>query len=318
MNVGSNKITYPCEVRDTLPLDMIESVLKENPGCILDGCSEWTDPSFSRNANEAICLHYWSVQQANAEDSSPRNGETLPVLPGSAIYHLASLLGLQGSHPLLVVKSRVVYYAVGLSEFAAAAAVCATMVNENGSSWNEKAVADCIVDSVARVVSLNDYDDIRMKLTLCNTVFEKCHSELSVLDILSYETVLDSFVMLENMMSRRRRPQQSPASSPISKAGRAQDDMDPTVNDFLVFRAVGMVAKTARNVARHANQPSDQSVSLEGPPPSLSVHHRVYQDILTQYYTDIRDLFWTLRGVSASSKVDDPLLLTLGRLIGEC
>jgi hypothetical protein len=317
MHVRSNKVTYPCEVRDTLPLDVIESVLKENPGCILDGCSEWTDPVFSRNANEVICRHYWSVQQANAEDSSSRNCEKLPILPGSAIYPLASLLGLHGSRPLLLLKSRVVYYAVRLSEFAAAAAVCATMVNENGSSWNEKAVADCIVDSVARVVSVKHYDDLRMKITLCNAVFEKCHNELSVLDILSYETVLDSFVMLENIMSRR--PQQSPTSSPISKADGIQDDMEPTVNEFLVFRAVGMVAKTARNVARHADRPSDQSVSLEGPSRYLDpVLHRVYQDILTQYSTDVPELFFVLRGVAASSREDDSLLLTLGRLIGEC
>lgn len=312
MMAGSNEIVSPSEVRDRAPLDTIESLLRRNPGCILDGCRDWSDPAFSRRANETICRHYCSMQHGTADD--PAHSAALPVLPGSAIYHLASLLGLEGPSALLVVKSRVVYHAILISEFAAAAAVCTTMVNESGASWEEPAVAECIVDAVARVVSLSEYDDTQTKLALCNAVFQRDRGTLSVLDFQAYETVLDSFVVLENMTSRRRKQQvDSPQLDNRADQRRVGDEL-PTVNDFLVFRAVGVVAKTAKNVARHAHEPVNQSITKLGPPESLG--DRVYQDILTQYSTDMRELFWILRGVSASSKVDDPLLLTLGRLLG--
>lgn len=316
MMAESNEFVLPWEVRDKPPLDIVESLLRTNPGCILDGCRDWMNPAFSRKANETICRRYLSMEDGNAEDISA--GATLPVLPGSAVYHLASLLRLQGPRTLLVVKARVVYHAILISEYAAAAAVCATMAYEKEPPWDEPAVVECIVDAVARVVCLNDYDDVQMKLALCHAVFKRDRGTLSVLDFQAYEPVLDSFVMLENITSRRRRPQAADLPVVGSRADHVPgSDELPTVNDFLVFRAVGMVAKTAKNVARHRqahHQPESQASNLIGPPPSLT--DRVYQDILTQYSTDMRELFWILRGVSASSRVDDPLLLTLGRLLG--
>ena len=322
---GSNKFMYPCEVRDKLPLDIIESAMTQNPGCIFDGCRDWVDRDFSRKANEAICGHYWSMRQGNVNDSSSSRSAALPVLPGSAIYHLALLLGLEGPHALLVVKARVVYHAILVSEFAAAAAVCATMVYENGPSWNEPAVAQCIVNSVARVVSLNDYDDVKMRLALCSAVFERDRDNLLVHDYKAYETVLDAFVALENSTHRHQQPQETAVYSPgsITNTSNAPESgMEaPARSDFLVFRAAGIVAKTAKYVARHAQHPLNQQLphgarlpSIDfSRPPSLS--DRVYHDILVQYSTDVHHLFWILRGVSASSSVDDPLLLTIGRLI---
>jgi hypothetical protein len=266
------------------------------------------------------------MRERNANALLPDRDRELPVLPGTAVYQLAALLGVEDQCSLLIVKARVAHHAVLGGLFAAAAAVCASMIYESGPLWENPAVAQCIADSVAKVVSVNNYDDIRMKAALCNGVFEHHQSNLSVLDSRAYETVLDSFITLESETNSFRRPHETTPISPTSD-GRAPGIQGtnmgtaPTGSDFLVFRAAGMVAKTAQTVVRHAHVPTNQSI----PGGNLSTHHqavtpsslieRVYHGILSDYSTDVRHLFWILRGVSTANRVDDPLLLTLGRLV---
>jgi hypothetical protein len=315
----ANEFAYPYEVRDQPPLDIIESLMARHPPCILEGCSDWAQRALSEKANGVVCDHYCSMRERNGNAFSHGRDRELPVLPGTAIYHLASLLGLEEQRSFLVVKARVVHHAVLGRFYAAAAAVCATMIYESGNLWDNPAVAQCIADSVAKVVSVNDYDDVRMKGALCSGVFKYHRSNLSVLDSPAYEMVLDAFISLESEMNSFRRPQEPTLVSPSSD-GRVGTSA-PSGSDFLVFRAAGMVAKTAQTFARHAHVPANQSMpggTLQPhrhgvTPPSLI--ERVYHGILSDYSTDIHSLFSILRDVSTANRVDDPLLLTLGRFM---
>jgi hypothetical protein len=197
----------PSDLRRTLPLDVVESVLQEVPESAVCGCPEWMDRVFARDANKTF-------RQAIDQKAAPGEGSSgptnLPALPGGAIFHLATILGLDDDMSALVVKCRVIHHAMRGEELqGAAAAVCRTLVREGDpKSLGDGAVALCKLGAVAEVVSDDSYADLSTKKELCHAALQKFKDHVSVVNSDAFDTITRVFSILDHRSSRFNREQQ--------------------------------------------------------------------------------------------------------------
>ena len=149
------------------PLDSVECVLRTVPESVVCGSPEWIDEVFARNANRAL-------REAESSRNDPAHDNVrLPVLPGGAIFHLATILGLEDSTSVLVVKCRVVHYALKCGFYGAAASIARTLIHETNFGSDSAEAQDLAkVEAVADTVSQETYSDLATKKELCNRVLE--------------------------------------------------------------------------------------------------------------------------------------------------
>jgi hypothetical protein len=206
-----NKPMKPSDLRKTPPLDVIESTLADIPVSVVCGCTEWMDVNFARKANQTF-------RSINVRNRNPAEGPVhqanMPPLPGGAIFHLATILGLSDDMSVVVVKNRVVHYAIAEGLHGAAAAICRTLVCEEESrSLGIEAVALVKLSAVAEVVCEEKYSDITTRRELGTAALQKFTGSLSVNDCEPFDAIVAALTILEQRTSPFCREQQGQKSA---------------------------------------------------------------------------------------------------------
>jgi hypothetical protein len=193
------------KIRHTLPLDMIECVLEGVPEAVICGCPQWVDRVFARDSNSI--LRQAADQALNQNGDVPFGGD-LPVLPGGAIFHLATILGLDDAISAIVVKCRVVHYARREEMQGAAAAICRTLIRDDHLTTHDNDVAALAkLGAVASVVKDELYPDISTKKELCLAALHKFKGSVQLFKSEAYETIIKVASVLDLQTSRFSREQ---------------------------------------------------------------------------------------------------------------
>eukprot|EP00934_Nitzschia_sp_Nitz4_P008152 Nitzschia sp. Nitz4//scaffold3_size479765//460000//466728//NITZ4_000193-RA/size479765-augustus-gene-1.589-mRNA-1//1//CDS//3329551037//8142//frame0 len=187
----------PTQLRRQLPLDIIETVLRSAPDCVVRGCPQWRDKHFSQNANRSLRASSDVILEPDNVADRDR-----PVLPAGAIFHLATLLGLEDSNSALIVQSRVIHYALSIGLHGAAAAICRSIVCQTDSSEVHAAAQRVKLAMVAKVVSNDDYTDLETKMELCQSVLRLGNWMLDEDDMDTFDKVCAVATSLEFQTSR--------------------------------------------------------------------------------------------------------------------
>lgn len=192
----------PSELKNMSPFDAVEVVMRMVPQSVICGCPQWMDEAFAREANKA--LREAESPSGSVEEPSPQDG--LPILPGGAIFHLATILGLDESMAVLAVKCRVIHYALECEFFGTAAAIARTFVLASASgrtSDTTQAAADnAKLSAVAQIVSIETYTDLRTKKELCEAVLCRCNTCLLGSMSAPFDTILEVSSSLNVVTSR--------------------------------------------------------------------------------------------------------------------
>ena len=195
----------PNDLRGDLPLDVVESILRALPTAIIIGCKEWGKEPLAAHANNALR----AVQEGSPGSPEQANSTDLPPIPGGAVFHLARILGLEDTAPVLVVKSRVVHYGVASGLFGASAAVCRTILHDQ-NAFSSDADAVARMTAVAEVVTQEKYEDLATKRELCLVAIRKFQTLTSIHTCNPLDGILETFTALEartSLAQPRERPQ---------------------------------------------------------------------------------------------------------------
>jgi hypothetical protein len=240
----------PADLRRKLPLDVVESVLAEIPASVVCGCSEWMDESFARRSNETLRRHIIDTRNPMGDSSQSTN---LPKLPGGAIFHLATILGLEDDVSALVVKCRVSHYAITEGMYGAAAAICRTLVCGEHSSLGNDSMARAKLSAVAEVISEERYADIDTMRELCTGALQRYTGEVSVVNSHAFDAIIKASAILDQRTSCFSRNRQHLAPNrPIVRhyrqiQGEYNADVHALFSDLLGQTAQGLVHDSLMN-----------------------------------------------------------------------
>jgi hypothetical protein len=180
-------------------LDSVECVLRTVPESVVCGSPEWIDEVFAQNANQALR----DAKSSHNDPAKDLANVQLPVLPGGAIFHLATILGLEDSTSVLVVKCRVVHYALKCGFYGAAASISRTLIHETNFGSDSAEAQDLAkVKAVADTVSQEMYADLTTKKELCNRVLSRFRLALSVTNSDPFNTIIQTSAALNLSLSR--------------------------------------------------------------------------------------------------------------------
>jgi hypothetical protein len=160
----SAKIT-PDVLRKQSPLDAVDMLLSENPELILCDCGEWADPGYADAANKSR-----RKARRRAVSPDPENlveeSKQSTIMPGEAILHLSKLLGIDNESARHAVLCLTVSYGLSSRLYGACANVCFRLLDNASVTADAKLVA-ATVETVASVVSIDEYTDVETKRELC-------------------------------------------------------------------------------------------------------------------------------------------------------
>jgi len=189
----------PSYFKEVPALDAVETVLRETPECVVCRCSQWMDSDYARKANRHIREAEASIGIAIEEQ--PKN--ELPELPGGAVFHLATILGLESSVSAVVVKSRVIHYALMCGFHGAGAAIARTLIKDQDFGSGEDTGLDTVkLIAIVDVVSSENYLDQSTKKELCETVLRRFKNEMTIRHSEYFNTILQVVTNLDHTTSR--------------------------------------------------------------------------------------------------------------------
>jgi hypothetical protein len=187
----------PLDFKEMNALDAIEKVLQKVPECIGCGCSQWMDSAYARDANNLL-------RQAESRtgvilDENQNNAlPDLPDLPGGGVFHLATILGLESKTSALVVKCRVIHYALQIGFHGAAASIARTLIYDREfGSYTNLTMDSVILGAIAEVVSTENYLDQMTKKELCQTVLCRFKTKL-----LKYSEAFNTILRVSSNLDR--------------------------------------------------------------------------------------------------------------------
>ena len=191
-------ILKPYNLKKMNELDVIETVLRQAPECIVHGCSQWNDSTYAQEANKQL-------RQACSTDVIPEeNGhKVLPDLPGGGVFHLATILGLESRAAVLMVKNRVIFHALQLGFYGAAASIARTLVLDRMFGLNVDIYMDnVILNLIADVISIKTYEDHTTKKELCQIVLSRFTTKLTGTNSEAFSTIVQISSDLDRITSR--------------------------------------------------------------------------------------------------------------------
>jgi hypothetical protein len=286
----------PSELRDMVPFDVVEHILRENPLCIFQGSKGWEEQGVGRARNREMIKLYLSRKDPGASID-------VPALPGDRVLQLASIVGLDSRLSKFVVRSRVAHFAQQVSMTWVTTGLAIAMLVERDASAEENEIT---MATIAQVVSMQSDDDVRVHAALCREALKLSPIERSA----SLDAVMDAFGRLEHKVSRF-----CPLSWKVDPSLPSQNRQDTQGNsDFLVFRAVGLLANTALTMANDPGAPTVSSAVLDRVLAPRLID-RVFKDTLSAYSADLNNLFQILQSKASQGARDDPLLIAIGRFI---
>ena len=191
----------PLDFKEMKALDVVEIVLREVPECIVCGCLQWMEDIYARDANNLLRQAASATEVTIEEDGI----NDLPDLPGGAVFHLATILGLDSKISVLAVKCRVIHYAIQSGFHGAGASIARTLINEEdfGSSADQ-AVDAAKLGAVAEVVSSKSYLDQKTKKELCDTVLRRFKASLSYVNLEAFHIILQVSSNLDRITDQSR------------------------------------------------------------------------------------------------------------------
>lgn len=194
------------ELRKRHPIDVIDSVLSQNPNVIVFDDKNWSSDDLAAASNNAIRIHL--MDRHNPCDETERVNRP-PAVPARAVFHLAQLLDLTQASSVLAVKCTIIHHGVHACLYGAAAAICRTLIlDKNMISLG----ASLVLKSVAEVVDQPKYGDIATKRELCELVLTKFGSDLSNTKNLLLERILKVFTQSEKVAILHPMRAEAPAS----------------------------------------------------------------------------------------------------------
>lgn len=286
----------PSELRDMLPFDVVEHILRENPLCIFQGSTGWEERGFGRARCREMMKSYLSRK-------NPSSSIDVPALPGDRVLHLASIVGLDSRLSRFVVRYRVAHFAQQISMYWVTTALAIAMLVEKDASAEENEIT---MATIAQAVTMDSDDDVRVNVALCREALKLSPIERSA----SFDAVMDAFGRLEHKVSRF-----CPLSWKVDPSLPRQNRQDNQGNsDFLVFRAVGLLANTALTMANNPGAPTVSRTVLDRVL-SPRLIDRVFKDTFSAYSADLNHLFQILQSKASKGERDDPLLIAISRFI---
>jgi len=191
-----NRPIRPSDLRKQLPFDAVESILHDKPESIVCGCPQWRDVDYATSANESLRS---AGSTRHRQDESQND---MPALPGGAIFHLATILGLHDQNAALAVKCRVIHHAVSIGLHGAAAAVCRTLSATDGTGVEDEAATLAKLGAVAEIAGVKAYADQETKHELCRDVFFRVTGRLELSNTDSFTRIATILAGLEHERSR--------------------------------------------------------------------------------------------------------------------
>ncbi|KAL7488390.1 hypothetical protein ACHAW6_013974 [Cyclotella cf. meneghiniana] len=182
------------------PLSLVEALLSTCPRSLLLGCEFWSEEMVSLRACSDAASYFSSRINASLNNSIfDELSHDLPPMPGAHVMRMATVLGLQTSFDLLLVKKFMVNEALHLCLAPAAIAICYSMLCDaafarqetiaSDAKWTERhefLVQRCVVASIT-VLPFDDIDIKKNLYTLSLRLFQFSNSPLLLEEFLSLE-----------------------------------------------------------------------------------------------------------------------------------
>ena len=269
------------------PIDLICALIEMDAPAILLGCEFWGDKMSALAACTDASVFFSSQIRAllsgrPAEESS----HVLPPMPGALVIQLSNIIGVFSPHDILLVKRFMVNGALRMNLGPAAVAICYSMLCDAAVSRRENN-ADSLWDShhqlqvlncVVAIAKSKSFLDPSIKRDLCTLTLQL----LSIADSHLYRVLLDLFKELEYELLALELNSLDDDAAKLS--GRT--------NDFLVFKAAGLVARGARDLVDNSNKSSD--IPMKWNTFYDRSMNRVFRDIKKSLQADLLKVFFRI------------------------
>ena len=167
----------PDELRDFSPLDTIDRLLSCHAEIVVCDCEQWADPHqasmLNRRYRESLDWDSPFEDKLYSGEEALQGNTT--ALPGVAVLHLATLLGLDSEIESMEVMCLVVHRSCSAKLFGASAAVARKLLSRFCGS-GAKQLAALIADAMITVLANDEFEDRSTKFELSS----RCLSCLSV------------------------------------------------------------------------------------------------------------------------------------------
>lgn len=172
------------DLQSLAPLDVIDLVLRRNPGALILHCKQWGDQQWAKAANLTIRSYIEKMKTSHTEDHPSSD---LPPLPGHPIFHLAQLLGFDDDLHVVSIKILAVQHALSNRLYGAAAAIFRTLLVDNSKVTVS---ATLIFATASKIISEEKFDDHETKDELCALVLAHRSMKPSMTAIIEFENIL--------------------------------------------------------------------------------------------------------------------------------
>jgi len=287
-------------IRKCESLAIIEQVLHANPASIIKG-TKWGHTDFSFYTNRKILLALKSNDHSSIEinhESLTLFNEEMIALPGTMCMKLAKILDVKSSIDLFFIKCRIIHYAINSELYDAASCFCFCLLMGNYEEdmerdTNEEQFHELslnLLKNVLRLVKAVTFTDIEMKKELSSAalVYSKvyfgnridCTCIHEILEQYSYcevDTMISRLGEIRSIETAEEIDKESIVESFNSQNMRVAEKMEENQEEletqehsnFLVFKAAGLFAKKARNLADQVQK--QQLVSVFGMDKGLDI-----------------------------------------------
>jgi hypothetical protein len=236
----------------TKPIDLMRVLIDTHASVILLGCEFWSDKSSALAAcTDASVFLSTQIRALMSGRPAEESSHVLPPMPGALVIQLSNIIGLYAPQDILLVKSFMASGALRMNLGPAAVAICYSMLCDAANSRRENnpdslrtshqdlQVLNCVV-AIARAQS---FLDLSIKRDLCTLTLQL----ISIADLPLSCELLGAFKKLEYDLLALEMNSLNGDAAQLTEAA----------NDFLVFKAAGLVVKGARDLVDKTNKNAD-------------------------------------------------------------
>jgi hypothetical protein len=234
------------------PIDLICALIEMDAPAILLGCEFWDDKMSALAAcTDATVFFSSQIRSLLSGRPAEESSHVLPPMPGALVIQLSNIIGLYAPHDILLVKRFMVNGALRMNLGPAAVAICYSMLcdaavskrkNNADSLWDSHHLLQ-VLNCVVAIAKSQSFLDLPIKRDLCTLTLQL----FSIPDSHLYRGVLVLFKELEYEL----------LALELNSLNDDTTKLCGRTNDFLVFKAAGLVARGARDLVDNSNKSSD-------------------------------------------------------------
>jgi hypothetical protein len=178
---------------------IIIDVMEKNPRTIILDCTQWENPSFSRDMLAKISQQFKTTVDSNEKHQEPPLGD--PIL------HLANLLGLGDPRSQFFVKNFIAVSAINSGYHGVSAALCTIMLHSaiagaaNGQQIDSEA-EEALLTTIALVASCKEGISENTKIELCRDCIRWQNN--SDQNTAAFQSILQTHSSLESSILKER------------------------------------------------------------------------------------------------------------------